>query len=207
LSHGTSYAQEGEHATLSGKLSPRTEQALLFARNFVKHPFMLGSFIPSSRFLVNHLLRQVDWEQARVLVEYGPGVGSFTAEILRRMRPDARLVAIETNADFVRYLKTWNDPRMHVVKGSAAEVTDILGDLCLEPADYIISGIPYSTLPPELRDAILRASHAVLREEGEFLLYQFTGAVLPYLRRVFGYVRQDFELLNILPARLYYCTR
>lgn len=168
---------------------------------------MLGSFIPSSRFLVDHLLRQVAWEQARVVVEYGPGVGTFTAEILRRMRPDASLVTIETNGDFVDYLRTWNDERMHVVKGSAADVSGILGELKLEPADYIISGIPYSTLPPELRDSILRASHALLRDEGEFLLYQFTGAVLPYLRRVFGYVRQDFELLNILPARLYYCMR
>ena len=56
---------------------------------------MLGSLIPSSRFLVNDVLNQVDWDKARVIVEYGPGVGGITAEILRRMRPDARLIAIE----------------------------------------------------------------------------------------------------------------
>ena len=83
------------------QLASRTEQLLLFGRNFIKHPRDLGSLIPSSRFLVNHLLAQVDWPQARVFLEYGPGVGTFTTEILRRMRPDAVLVAMETNGDFV----------------------------------------------------------------------------------------------------------
>mgnify|MGYP003293768208 CR=1 FL=1 len=49
---------------------------------------MLGSLIPSSRFLVNHVLAEVDWQRARVFLEYGPGVGTFTGEILRRLKPD-----------------------------------------------------------------------------------------------------------------------
>ena len=54
---------------------------------------MLGSVIPSSRFLVNDLLNQIRWERAQLIVEYGPGVGTITQEILRRMRTDAVLVA------------------------------------------------------------------------------------------------------------------
>src|SRR4026209_2837609 len=76
--------------------SRRPEQILLFARNFFKHPKMLGSLIPSSRFLIQGVLKQIDWERAGVVVEYGPGVGTFTTEILRRMRPDATLAAFET---------------------------------------------------------------------------------------------------------------
>ena len=64
----------------------RTGDALLFARNFFRHPRMLGSIIPSSRFLIKELLQPIDWNQARVIVEYGPGVGVITEEILRRMR-------------------------------------------------------------------------------------------------------------------------
>src|SRR5262245_2194197 len=95
----------------------------LFARNFFKHPAMLGSVIPSSRFLVNDLMAQIDWERARVFVEYGPGVGTITQHILRRMRPDALLVAIELNQDFVDYLKNEvDDPRLMVLQGSASDV-------------------------------------------------------------------------------------
>jgi len=80
---------------------PTSAQTWLFARNFLKHPNMLGWFLPSSRFLVERVLRQVDWVRARIIVEYGPGVGTFTWEILRRMRPDAILIALETNGAFV----------------------------------------------------------------------------------------------------------
>ena len=55
-----------------------SKQLGLFARNFIKHPTTLGSVIPSSRFLVNDLMSQVDWGRAQVVVEYGPGVGTIT---------------------------------------------------------------------------------------------------------------------------------
>src|SRR5713101_4494982 len=90
------------HRLSNGK---RSGHALLFARNFFRHPRMLGSIVPSSRFLIKQLLEPIDWAQARVIVEYGPGVGGITAEILRRMRPDASLIAIETNPEFVGFLR------------------------------------------------------------------------------------------------------
>jgi phospholipid N-methyltransferase len=182
------------------------EQLLLFGRNFIKHPKMLGSLIPSSRFLVNHVLAEVDWARARVFLEYGPGVGTFTTEILRRMRPDAQLIALETNADFVRFLRRRvHDDRLHVVHGSAADADAALSQRALSHADYVISGIPYTTMPPELREAILRKTHSVLDPNGAFLVYQFTRTVLPYLQQVFASVYQDFEPLNVMPARLFYC--
>jgi phospholipid N-methyltransferase len=184
----------------------RAEQLLLFGRNFIKHPKMLGSLIPSSRFLVNHVLDQVDWPRARVLLEYGPGVGTFTSEILRRMNPDAVLIALETNADFVHYLRSrLRDDRLHVLHGSAADADVALAQLKLRQADCVISGIPYTTMPSSLRDDILQKTHSILAPEGIFLVYQFTRTVLPYLQQVFGFVRQDFEPLNVMPARLFYC--
>lgn len=184
----------------------RSEQLLLFGRNFLKHPRMLGSLIPSSRFLVDRVLGQVDWPRARTVVEYGPGVGTLTGEILRRLRPEATLVAIEMNRDFVRYLRrTVGDRRLQVVEGSAAEADAALSARGLGHADYVISGIPYSTMPPEVRDRILRTTHDVLHTDGAFLVYQFTRAVLPFLRETFAHVDQEFEPRNIMPARLFFC--
>lgn len=185
----------------------RTSQALLFARNFFKHPRMLGSLIPSSRFLIKHLLEQIDFRRARVIVEYGPGVGNITTALLRRMRRDATLVVIETNGDFVSFLKDeLRDPRLHVVHGSAADVRSILAQLKLDKADYILSGIPFTTLPEEVRDQILHETRAALKPDGAMLVYQFTNAVKQHLTPVFRQVEEDFEPLNILPARLFYCT-
>lgn len=189
----------------SASLAPY--RILLFARNFFKYPAMLGSLVPSSPFLVNDVLSQVDWGKARVLVEYGPGVGTITREILKRMHPDAVLIAIELNAEFVSFLQDEvTDPRLRVVHGSASDVRRMLGKLNLGRVDYIVSGIPYSVLSDAKRREILRESREALNPDGALLVYQFTGTVLPYLKSNFGSVQQDFQLLNILPARIFYCT-
>ena len=51
---------------------PRNGARLLFARAFLKNPVMLGSVIPSSRFLIKGVLGPIDWRKANVIVEYGP---------------------------------------------------------------------------------------------------------------------------------------
>lgn len=169
---------------------------------------MLGSVIPSSRFLIDEMLEPVDWTRAGLIIEYGPGVGSFTAEILRRMRPDARLIAVETNPDFVRFLEQkFEDPRLTVVHGSAADTERIVRESGHATADYIVSGVPFSTMPEELRQSILRATRAVLSPDGAFLVYQFSSRVLPDLQKNFEHVARGFEPLNILPAQLFFCNR
>ncbi len=185
----------------------RTKELLLFAGNFLRHPMMLGSIIPSSRYLVDQVLGPVDWERARVVVEYGPGVGTFTGEILRRMRADAKLIAIETNSDFVRFLRaSLPDPRLHVVQESAAEVQSVLRSLGLPQAAYIISGIPLGSMPEPVRADIAAKTRAALEPGGAFLVYQFTARALPSLQRAFGYVERSFERRNLPPAQLFVCA-
>jgi phospholipid N-methyltransferase len=194
------------------KSAARSSSAALFAlalftRNFFKSPAMLGSVVPSSSFLVNDMMNQVDWNRARVVVEYGPGVGTFTREILRRMRPDAVLVAIELNTDFVEYLTDQvRDPRFRVVHGSAARVRSILAEQGLAPADYIISGLPYRNMTDSLRREILNESRLALKAEGSMVLFQYTRKLQPYLESSFSSVKRDFQLFNILPALIFHCT-
>jgi phospholipid N-methyltransferase len=192
----------------AGKKSPvQSSSMFLFARNFLRFPTMLGSVVPSSPFLVNDLMNQIDWDRARVLVEYGPGVGTITREILKRMRADATLVVVELNNDFVEYLgDNLRDSRLRVVHGSAAHIRRILGEHSLAPADYIISSIPFSFMPDSLRLEILAESRQALKSKGSMLVFQYTRTVLPYLKSCFSSVEQGFQLFNILPARIFHCT-
>jgi phospholipid N-methyltransferase len=179
----------------------------LFMRNFFRHPAMLGSLIPSSPFLVEDILAGIDWAKARVIVEYGPGVGTITERILSRMRPDATLVAIDANEDFANFLREEiPDPRLRVFHGSAEHVAEYLAQLGLKKADYIISGIPYSMLPDSVRRGIMERSRALLDPHGTLIVYQFTNTVRPYLQSSFGSVREGFQPLNVLPARIFHCT-
>src|ERR1700724_1130289 len=167
---------------------------------------MLGSIVPSSRFLIKQLLQPINWARARLIVEYGPGGGGITAEILRHMRADATLIAIEMNPDFVKYLRgAFTDQRLRGVEGWAVSVDEIPRRFGYARANYIISGIPLSHIPTPLRERILRKTCDVLDPGGAFLVYQFSTRVLQDLKRVFGYVGRRFEPLNVLPAHLFIC--
>jgi len=169
---------------------------------------MLGAVVPSSSFLVNDMMNQVDWERARVLIEYGPGVGTFTREILKRMRQDAVLLAIELNSEFAEYLsENLRDPRLCVVQGSAARVRSILAEHDLTLADCIICGLPYRNMSDALRREILDESRLALKPEGSMLLFQYTRTLQPYLESSFSSVKLNFQLFNILPALIFHCTR
>jgi phospholipid N-methyltransferase len=168
---------------------------------------MLGSVIPSSRFLISRVLRQVDWSRTSVVVEAGPGVGTLTTPILKRLGRDGKLVAFEMNATFVAHLRSEiPDRRLTVVHRSAAEAGVALAERGIGSVDVLVSGIPLSGLAKHDRLALIAAWRRLLRPGGVLVVYQFTRSVLPELRHVFGHVRQEFEPLNVLPARVFRCA-
>jgi phospholipid N-methyltransferase len=179
-----------------------------FLRGFVKHPVMVGSIIPSSKVLIDKMLGPVDWANCKVFVEYGPGVGTFTEHVLERMAPDAVLIAIDTNPDFVTYLgRKIRDSRLRPVTGSAADVQQILADFGLDHADYILSGLPFSTLPAGVGPAIGKATSEAIRPGGAFLVYQFSPKVRQFIAPYFDRIERGFEWVNIPPATLFWAWK
>ncbi len=177
----------------------------VFFEGFLKHPVMVGSIIPSSRFTIAKMLAPVRWDECRLFVEYGPGVGTFCRPVLDRLRRDGQLIVIDTNPLFIDYLKsTITDSRFIPVLGSAADVEAIVRAHGHDHADYVLSGLPFSTLPDGIGPAIAAATHRVLRPGGAFLVYQFTAAARDFMARHFRHIDQDYEPLNILPCRLYW---
>lgn len=180
----------------------------LFTRSFLRHPLRTGSLAPSSRFLVRRMLAQVDWQQARVVVELGPGLGCFTREIVRRMRPDAVLIAIEMNRTFARTLrKTITDHRLFVVEGSALNVDTILARFEFTHADSIISGLPFANMDNTTRESILQKCRKVLSRRGQLVLFQYRTVLLPALASIFRSIERTYEPLNIPPAHVFCCMR
>ena len=180
----------------------------MFFQGFLKHPVMVGSIIPSSDRLIRKMLGPVDWANCKLFVEYGPGVGTFCRPILDRMAPDAKLIAIDTNPDFIRYLRhTIPDPRFAAVSGSAADVEQIVRDHGHDGADYVLSGLPFSTLPDGVGPAIGAATHRVLRAGGAFLVYQFSPKVKDYLDPHFARIDHGMEWWNVPPAQLYWAHK
>ena len=70
---------------------------LAFLRGFLQHPDLVGSVIPSSRFLTKRLASVITLTKARTVVELGPGIGNTTRALLDALPRASRLVAIEIN--------------------------------------------------------------------------------------------------------------
>lgn len=183
-------------------------ERLAFLRGFLKNPVMVGSVIPSSQRLIDRMLGPVDWAETRLFVEYGPGVGTFTRVILDRLPEGAKLVTIDTSPEFTAFLKeSIDDERLVAVTASAADIEKVLGDRGLGKADYILSGLPFSTLPPGVGEAIGAATSRALRPGGAFLVYQFSPKVREFIAPVFERIERGFEWLNVPPATLFWAWR
>ena len=177
----------------------------VFFKGFVKHPVMVGSIIPSSPYTVKKMLAPVDWKNTDLFVEYGPGIGTFCGPVLERMKGDATLLVIDTNEDFIEYLRTtFTDSRFKAVHGSAADVEEIIRAHGFEHADYVLSGLPFSTLPGNIGPKIAQKTADVLRPGGAFLVYQFTAAARDFMTPHFRKIDVGFEFWNVLPCKLFW---
>lgn len=175
----------------------------VFIRGAIEHPKMVGALFPSSAGTVREMLQRIDWASTKLFVEYGPGVGTFTLPILEKLPAGAQLLAIDTNPLFVEHLNsTIDDARFRAVLGSAADVEKIVRAHGFEHADYILSGIPFSTLPEGLPDTIAAASYRALKSGGAFMTYQYRKNARELTERHFDRVDRETAWVNIPPNQL-----
>ena len=200
LANGKANPSIGPH------LAADNRQSLgLTIKTFSENPKMVGSAFPASRWLVQHMLAPLDWQQTRFLIEFGPGTGAFTRAALARLPADATLLALDTSPAFVDHLrKSIDDPRLQPVCAPAADVAALVRGRALPPADCIVSGLPFSTLAPEESERTMRASRAVLAAHGIFCAYQMRRTIEPLLQTHIGVIRSAYEWRNMPPCHLYW---
>ena len=123
------------------------------------------------------------------------------------MRSEARLIAIDTNLEFVQFIAAaFPDHRLRVEHDSAQNVARILRRQGLAHASCIVSGIPLGSFPRALQTEIAVASRDLLEPGGKFCVYQFTRRVLPVLRETFADVQCSVEWRNFPPAQSFTCS-
>jgi phospholipid N-methyltransferase len=181
-----------------------------------------ASIVPSSRYLAGALTKPIDFRRARTILELGPGTGPVTKAILNRMRPDAKLLAVDINAAFIDHLRdACSDPRLTPVCGSATDLRSILARHHLGSADAVVSSLGLTSMDPRTRIAILRQIGECLVPGGPMTQFQYVHAYpghldvqklrfssfneLRFLRRYFRSIHTGHVLLNFPPALVFTC--
>ena len=96
-----------------------------FVREFLLHPNCVGAIAPSSPGLALRMVQWIDWESVSTVVEYGPGTGALTSQILQHRRPDTKFFAVELNSEFAATLAN-RFPDLTILQDSVGNIEETL---------------------------------------------------------------------------------
>jgi len=185
-----------------------------FLKQFLLHPVRTGAVAPTGEKLARLVVDSADLENAKVVVEFGPGTGVFTEKILQEISPAIKFFAIEVNPFFVEATQK-RCPSAKIYLDSAENVGKRLTENGLEKCDCIISGLPWADFSEKKQKELLKAIVNALRPDGQFITFAYIqGLFLPFGRRFRKLLQKNFKKTerskivwrNIPPAFVYRCS-
>jgi len=186
-----------------------------FFREFCREKGTVGAVLPSSPSLARRIVSPEDMREASVGVEYGPGPGSFTKEIISHLGEQSCFIAIEKNREMADQFQR-RYPQVRLFHDSVERVEGILSEVGESQVDHIISGLPWASFSSELQDRFLGPTLSVLREGGTFSTFTYIQS--PLLRSGKRFRRKlekhfcrvvcsKMVWWNFPPAFVYRCTK
>lgn len=185
-----------------------------FISEFVFHPRAVAAVSPSSANLARHLVASVDWDSTATVLEYGPGTGAITEQIVSQLPNETEFYAIEISSKFASLLRK-RFPDLNVLEGSVGKVKSLCEAQGVEHVDAIVSGLPWAAFSDDDQTTYLDATMQVLRPGGQFIAFGYLqGLLLPSGRRFrkkldsyFSEVTTSKPVWGNLPPAFFYCCR
>ncbi|GGG57535.1 class I SAM-dependent methyltransferase [Hymenobacter glacieicola] len=173
-----------------------------FIEEFFRNPATVGSLVPSSQALTDKVMEPIDFDAATCIVEYGPGTGVFTEMLMKRRKAGTTLVLMEVNRRFCQLLQERyaSHADVHVLHGSADQTGDHLRKLGLPQPDYVVCGLPFSSLPRRVGWRILEHTRQLLAPAGKLILFQYSLQNKKLFTRFFRSLTETHVLQNLPPA-------
>jgi|SRR5690606_13383537 len=190
---------------MSEKIRNSFKDSALFLKHAIKSPLQVGYFLPSSPWLIEAIACTAQLSGKRRVIELGPGTGGTTKGLLAAMDSAAELITVEINPKFIVHLnKTIDDQRLTINDRGAQHLQTIVDKHNWPDVEVIISGIPFTTLPKGMDQAIMAAIYATLKPGGLFIAYQLRDHVSALAEQYFGApMEKKIEYKNLPPMRIY----
>lgn len=178
-----------------------------FLAEYIRSPRTIGAVAPSSNGLALKMVNDINFKNAKCIVEYGPGTGVFTDKLLERKNQDTILILLEYNEEFCKQLKDrYNgNNNVIVINDSAENVSMYLEKYNIEKVDYVVSGLPFASLPKDISSKILHTTKNILKKDGLFITFQYTLLKKDSIAGYFKKIDLDKVLFNIPPAYVLKC--
>lgn len=137
---------------------------------------MVGAVWPSSQVTARAMLENVHANENAVILELGCGTGAFTKAIEKILPSDDCYLGIEINPKFARTLKN-RFPDLKIVCGNADSAVQIHRESGLGKVSYIISALPFGSLPMTARTSILAEIDKFMQRGCMFRTIQYASSM------------------------------
>ncbi len=187
---------------------PRMTENILFFSKFLRHGTRIASVWPSSVALSRATIKEINWQNARVIVELGAGTGPITDQIIRRLKPHTMFVAIERDPDFAKILQRRfsGHKNVEIVQADVRDLDPVLKARGIQRVDAFVSGLPTPSLPPRVRNRMLASVRRYLADEGVFSnITEIPFYYWKYYKKLFNDVSFDLVVRNMPPGGVYHC--
>ncbi len=178
-----------------------------FIKQYVKNPRTVGAIAPSSEKLAYKMVEDINFINASCIVEYGPGTGVFTEKILNKKKDSTIFIAIEYNTVFYKLLKERfkHETNFILINDSAENLKKYLNKYSIDKVDYVVSGLPFASLPDNMSKKILVITKDILKANGEFITFQYSLFKMKLFRMYFERIKKKKVFLNLPPAYVLKC--
>ena len=168
------------------------KEKIQFLQAFLKHPLTVGAIAPSSPDLAKAMMAGVNASEENIVIELGVGTGAITKYIEQGI-PDGRsYLGIEVDRELVTSLHEKFD-RLNIVCGSAAETYAIHKESGLGKAGYVLSCLPFVTLPADVGKRVLGEIEKFMNEGCTFRTFQYAhGYYTPAAIKLREFMRERY---------------
>ncbi len=189
--------------------------SLSLLQQFLRRPSVIGAVAPSSKVLADCMVRDVDLKNAEAVLEFGPGTGSFTNQILERLPARCRFMAIELDQVMAGIWRR-RHPGQKLRVGRVEDVCSICDAEGIDRVDAIFSGLPWASFDEVAQRRTLEGTARVLRPGGRFVTFGYWfGTLLPRGKRFDELLPQYFSEVtysryvwrNLPPAFVVQCRK
>lgn len=182
-------------------------RTLTVLKAWLRKPGQVATICPSSSHLTREITERACVQNARTLIELGPGAGGTTWALLSQMQRRSRLLAIEKTLELADSLRHIRDPRLTHHCGDAVNLANIAAGHGFEQVDVVVSGIPFSALPAIKANEIASGIDRVLRPGGTLIAYQLHDDIQQSVNPLFGMPQTNRVALNLPPLSVFSWTK
>ncbi|MGE7021269.1 rRNA adenine N-6-methyltransferase family protein [Solibacillus cecembensis] len=179
-----------------------------FIFQYLLNPRKTGAVLPSSTYLAEKMVQSIDFQNAKYIVELGPGTGVFTDQIMKNKMQHTVVLLIESNKEFCTLLKEKykNEKNLILINDTAEDIDKYSKEFNIPYVDYVVSGLPFASLPKNVSNVILNKTKKLLRKDGVFITFQYTLLKKDFIHHYFKHIYLTREYRNMPPAFVFCCS-